>query len=74
MTLGTIEKFTPVNEEEFDNHFVIKEQTDFWKIFFKVSESLSVDAIQKQCFQKSYRATHQRKRKQNHRNKSKSTP
>ena len=25
MTLGAIEKFTPINEEGFDNHFVIKE-------------------------------------------------
>ena len=47
MTLGAIQKFTPINEEGFDNHFMIKEYTDVWKMLFKVNESLRVDVIQK---------------------------
>ena len=47
MTLGAIQKFTPITEEGCDNHFMIKEYTDFWKMLFKVSESLRVDVVQK---------------------------
>ena len=46
MTLGAIEKFIPINEEGFEP-LCDKKLTDFWKMFFKVSEALSVDVIQK---------------------------
>ena len=46
MTLGAIEKFIPINEEGFEP--LCDKRIDWLlEMFFKVSESLSVDVIQK---------------------------